>query len=334
MTPQLKGAGMPKRNVMAVWIAATAVVWCVRAEGRSDEQAVPQTQHPVERIGKLVHPPIRECSGIARSTRYEGVWWVHNDSGDEPRIFAVDAKGQAIMPAWRKNQFYVNQANPEARKEPWPGMRIGLAVNIDWEDITLHGNKLYIADTGNNGNARRDLGIYVLSEPNPRATEVTRAMTHLPVAYPDQEQFPAKVYEFDCESIFFIDGKLHLLTKHRRGQNFRAITGGTKLYRLNTQFTDKTNTLELLDQYPIDGAPTAAEISPDANELAVLTNRGVWFFHRPDKGDRWLTDGRPSVNRFKNVNVKQAEAICWDSPTQLRITNEQREVFVLTLPEE
>jgi hypothetical protein len=31
------------------------------------------------------HKPIDEMSGIARSRTYEGVYWVHNDSGDRAR---------------------------------------------------------------------------------------------------------------------------------------------------------------------------------------------------------------------------------------------------------
>ena len=39
---------------------------------------------------------IREPSGLARSRRHEGVFWTHNDSGDVPRFFAIDANGNLL----------------------------------------------------------------------------------------------------------------------------------------------------------------------------------------------------------------------------------------------
>jgi hypothetical protein len=287
----------------------------------------------LEPAGRLTHPPIAECSGIVKSDRFEDVWWVHNDSGDAARLFAVDAEGQAIMPGWRKQRFYVNDAEDAAKRKPWPGYKVGLAVNIDWEDLTRRDDRLYIADVGNNGNGRRDLGIYELVEPNPRAIESTRILKHIPVRYPDQTEFPAETFRFDAESLFVIDGKLHLLTKHRRGRDIRAVTGGTKLYRLNTEHANRINELELIDSYRPIAAPTAAELSPDGMTLAVLSGRGVWLFQRPAQGDRWLTAKRPRVIAFEPRTAKQAEALCWDDPTTLRITNEQRDVFVLRLPD-
>ena len=52
-------------------------------------------------------------------------------------------------------------------KPPYPGVRLDGAANFDWEDIAIDGETLYVPDMGNNGNARRDLGVYVLPEPNP-----------------------------------------------------------------------------------------------------------------------------------------------------------------------
>ena len=51
----------------------------------------PTTPRP-ERIGTLEHPEIREASGIAASRRHPGIFWVHNDSGNPPSLFAVRAR--------------------------------------------------------------------------------------------------------------------------------------------------------------------------------------------------------------------------------------------------
>jgi len=54
----------------------------------------------LERIGRVEHPPIDEMSGIVRSRWQENVWWVHNDSGDEPRLFAIDSTGTVHVAPW------------------------------------------------------------------------------------------------------------------------------------------------------------------------------------------------------------------------------------------
>lgn len=41
---------------------------------------------------RLVDPRITESSGLAASLRHPGIVWTHNDSGDRPRLFAVDTE--------------------------------------------------------------------------------------------------------------------------------------------------------------------------------------------------------------------------------------------------
>ena len=42
----------------------------------------------IEQIAEVTHPQLDEMSGIVAST-YKDIYWVHNDSGDRPRIFAI-----------------------------------------------------------------------------------------------------------------------------------------------------------------------------------------------------------------------------------------------------
>lgn len=99
---------------------------------------------------KINYPALQEVSGISRSQRFEDVFWVHNDSGDEPRVFAITLQGDVIYPEFLP--FHGQQPRPG--RSPWPGHDIALAAHYDWEDIASDADWLYIADTGNNGNAR------------------------------------------------------------------------------------------------------------------------------------------------------------------------------------
>ncbi len=46
--------------------------------------------------GILASDAIKETSGIAASRRVDNVWWVHNDSGDTARVFAINTSGQTL----------------------------------------------------------------------------------------------------------------------------------------------------------------------------------------------------------------------------------------------
>jgi len=291
--------------------------------------AVTDDRPAVERIGKLAHAPLREISGIARSEQYPGVYWVHNDGDDEARVFAVDAEGKVVFPPFLAERYHGEKA--VARREPWTGVRIPNASNVDWEDIALADGQIFIADVGNNGNARRDLGIYVLNEPNPYATSATRALRFLPIRYPEQESYPPTgTWFYDSEALFVADGKLYLLTRHRRAGEIFGLENGTRLYRLDTSFTDRENVLTLVDSREDLRAPGAAELSPDGRMLAVLTYRALWVFERPENGDRWLA-GPARRLPLALTRTKQAEAVCWDDATTLRIANEQRQIFRVPL---
>ena len=290
--------------------------------------AVAQDAGGMKKIATVTHPPVDEISGIARSRTHRNVWWVHNDSGDTARLFAIDAEGNQVFGAWLRRTYWAERADKP--KQPWPGFAVHLAANIDWEDIAIADGKIYIAAMGNNGNNRRDLGVYVLNEPDPNGLPQTRILKFLPIRYPDQKRFPAEKWHFDCEALFVSAGKLYFLTKHRVAGKFRSAQLGTKLYRLDTTHTDRENVLTLVEARRDMLMPTAADLSPDGTRLAVTTIRAVWVFEKPEKGDAWLSGKRRGLV-FKPGEAKQCEAVCWDDNETLRLANEQREIYRVRL---
>ncbi len=306
-------------------IALGVFGWFLPTTAKSAQNGI-----PLQPVATVAHPPIDEMSGIARSRTYPDTYWVHNDSGDRARIFAIRLDGSVIVP------LFVSRRDSSTRPEEPPvifeGILIEGASNIDWEDIAMDGDTLYIADMGNNGNARRDLAVYVLKEPNPNETTRTHILQRIPVAYPDQNGFPpSDRWHFDCEAVFVMDGKLYCLTKHRKQGSLNTPETGTNLYRLDTTHSDKVNILTKVDSHPdLGGWATAASLSPDGRTLAVLCQapqQSVWLFERPPQGDRFLSEGKARQIRFRNG--KQCEAIEWIDDHRLVITNEQREIFIL-----
>ena len=86
-----------------------------------------------KRVVKLKNPDLGEVSGMVASRSNPGFFWVHNDSGDEPRIFLIDKELNIKMTCSLEG-----------------------ATNRDWEDIAIGPgsvdgkNYLYIGDIGDN----------------------------------------------------------------------------------------------------------------------------------------------------------------------------------------
>jgi hypothetical protein len=241
---------------------------------------------------------IDESSGIVASRRHGGLYWTHNDSGGAPVIYAVDREGKLVG-------------------EP---VRVLGASNVDWEDIAADGDgNLWIADIGNNLNARTDLCLYVLPEPDPRVVKEARVSRRIDVRYPDQRLFPPPVAEFDAEALFVANGRPYILSKHRG-------SGTTKLYRLDRQSDGLSAPMTLLGTFDIEGMVTAADVSPDGRSLLVLTYTGIWLFEAAS-GDEYLGG---SV-RWLPIRAGQCEGICFDLDGSIVVTNEQRSIFGLSV---
>ena len=253
--------------------------------------------------GNLKFAPIVESSGIVRSRLWPEVLWTHNDSGDSARIFPVKKDGSIISPSWSD--------------QPYEGVILLDAVNVDWEDIAIDkNNNLIIGAFGNNGNARRDLAIYILAEPNPYERYNTRILFKIPFVYPDQKEFPPKKRNFDAEALFYAKDKLYILSKNRADDY-------TKLYRFDSTKTDAVNVLTLISSFNIRNQVTAADANSDGSQIAVLTYRAVWLFESQDDSDDYF-NGRISWLPIKNGKI--CEGICFYDDS-LIISNEQRSLF-------
>ena len=281
-------------------------------------------QELVQEVGDVGHKPLSEISGIVKSTRYENTYWVHNDSGDSARLFAIREDGAVLYPGFVRNKRIGMKDSPDL----WQGLPVFVAANQDWEDITIDGDAIYIADIGNNGNARRDLGVYVVREPNPKAITNARPIQYLPIEYPDQKQYPARQWHFDSESMFIDGGVPYFITKHRQPGKIRDWESGAKLYRLETRYTDKVNKLVQVGSNPHVAVATGADLSPDGQWLAVLCYTDIWLFQRPESGDDWLSSsGFKLPLTFKQTG--QVEAIAWKNNEELLFTNEPGQLFTV-----
>jgi hypothetical protein len=131
---------------------------------------------PLELLGTLDRRRIPEASGIVKSRRYPEIFWVHNDSGNPPLLFAIRRDGRIVR------QFRLE------------------VPNIDWEDIAIddHGH-LYIGDIGNNGGVLPIRVIYRIDEPDPAGTldRPLRALAATFYTFPSGKRFDAEGLVYD-----------------------------------------------------------------------------------------------------------------------------------------
>ncbi|MFQ5602087.1 MAG: hypothetical protein ACE5HS_02320 [bacterium] len=247
-------------------------------------------------VARFENPEIKESSGLVKSRQFKNVFWTHNDSGNDSRIFATTQTGEFIG-----------------------NIRIEDAENIDWEDIAVDDSgHLIIGDFGNNANDRQDLAIYVIEEPDPSKAKVARVSKRIPFSYPDQKQFPnPQNMNFDCEAAFWANGHLYLLTKHR--SNHR-----TKLYRFNQLVDNQKQILSKIGEFEIDGMVTAADVSPNGSRLAILCYEYIYLFEKPKDSDNYLAGPHKKIL----LEGRQSEGICFDG-SDIVFTNEQAEIYRL-----
>jgi hypothetical protein len=103
--------------------------------------------------GSLELAAITETSGVVAAINTPDVLFVHNDSGDSARFFAISLAGAHL------GTFTVTGASAS-----------------DWEDIGSANGKVYLGDIGDNGERRANIKVYRVAEPSIPATPSTVAL--------------------------------------------------------------------------------------------------------------------------------------------------------------
>jgi hypothetical protein len=219
---------------------------------------------PATSLGTVTDSALTEVSGIVESSGTPGVLWVHNDSGDSARVFALDATGKLLTT--------VNLTG---------------AAATDWEDIALGPGPeesvdyLYLADIGDNAYARPSVTVYRVPEPafdpeSAPASLVQAGVAAINLSYPDGAE--------NAETLL-IDpwtGDLYIVSK---------TTGGVStVYRAVAPLsTTSTTTLEVVatltfgqGDLPGSDLTTGGDISRDGNYLGIRTYSHAFVWVRQD----------------------------------------------------
>lgn len=209
-----RGVRNDRLLIAAAALAALGAVQCKResAPAKRERQAAasasaqPVVQAAVEpscprfergsEVGRVESEQLHEASGLVASARSPGVLWSHNDSGDRPRLFAIDRTGRQL------GTFVLGSATAQ----DWEALAIGAGPDAA-------SSYLYVADNGGNIRSRNAVTIYRVAEPlvdrdNAPGDSTIATVGTLVVRYPEGRNH-------DSEAIF-IDPRtaaLYLLTK-------------------------------------------------------------------------------------------------------------------------
>ncbi len=234
---------------------------------------------------------IDEASGLVASRRAPGVLWVHNDSGDAPRLFAIDSHGRLL------GTYYL--AGAQAR---------------DWEDLALGPGPeagvdyLYVGEIGDNLRQYPEALIYRVPEP---AVEVGQAavvdtlhgVAALRFRYPGGPE--------NAETLLSdpLTGDLYVVTKQ---------TDRADVYRIPPPHTPAAPlVLELVARLDLAGfdppqSPNqlivAGDIAPSGRALLMKTYGYVYYWSRSGASASFF-DAAPQ--RVPYVPEPQGEALAW-----------------------
>jgi len=231
---------------------------------------------PLERLGQLDAKLVPEASGIVKSRRHPGIFWVHNDSGNAPLLFAIRSNGRVVR------QFRLE------------------IPNIDWEDIAIDDRgHLYIGDIGNNLGALPMRAIYRIDEPDP---DLPRERTVAATAV--SRYAVPRGNRFDAESLEYDNGIAIVIAKYADGREAEIFSVPFDPPAPLAQPAPPRS----LGKLPGFTEPaTGSDLNADRTLLAVCSSRITRVYRRDDVKKH---DWQPlSEVRYPS---EQIEGVCWD----------------------
>lgn len=231
-----------------------------------------------------------ELSGIAASMLHPSVLYVHNDSGDSSRFFAIDTGGRVLSTCYFKG---------DPKLAP-------LGVK-DCEDICLSagpgtGSYLYMGDIGDNDAERKSITIYRIKEPS----SLTSSKQQLD-ADPLYLRYPDKAHDAETLMADTVDKLLYIVTKR---EDSVLVYTTPLLYKPND-----SRTLTFRTKLFFEGAGqakwiTAGDISIGGDQVLLKSYTKVYYWRR-NKGEAVWQAMQRKPTELPYLLEPQGEAICF-----------------------
>jgi len=234
-------------------------------------------------IGTNQSASITEASGIVASRLNPNVLWVHNDSGDSARLFAINPAGAL------HGTFNLTGASA-----------------TDWEDIAIAPNptsgvcELYAGDIGDNSAVRANISVYRVPEPaiNTNTFGISSNLAgaqRLTFVYSDGAR-DAEVLLVDP-----LSGDIIVVTKR---------TTPSRVYRCAyPQSTNGTNTLVYEGDLTM-GWVVGGDIAPSGRQILIKDYSAVYYYARTS-GQSVASALAVSPASVPYTSEPQGEAVGW-----------------------
>ena len=245
-------------------------------------------------IGTIKNSSITESSGLVASRSTRGAYWTHNDSGDGPFIYALNAQGVS------RGVFRVTGAKAQ-----------------DWEDMSIGPGPqagksyLYIGDIGDNNAARSEIVVYRVAEPalSAETTKLTKARPGkteaadaIRLRYPDGR--------FDAETLIVhpVSGNIYIVTKVPLVDP--VVYEAAAPFSLNNVITMR-RIGEVRVPSLFGGVLTGGSISPDGRRVAFCDYFQGYELLLPAKSSDFNEIWKQRMTGFDLGKRKQGEAIAY-----------------------
>ena len=275
------------------------------ALSRSNTPAERITYLPARELAKLTNKDIDESSGLTAGRRNKGVLWTHNDSGDSPRLFAINYAGADLAT--------VTLTGAGAR---------------DWEDIcsfTINRKSfLMLGDFGDNGETRLDCRLYVVAEPLLNTARRGAKLTARPAMTID---FAYQDGPRNCESVGVdtTTRTIYLVSK-QFGAKCKVYT-----MPLPNRSPGKPLVAKAIATLSIP-TTTAMDISADGLRAVVLTYGQAYEYVR-GKDETWAAGFSRAPRMIRIPARRQGESICYGTAGRsLYLTSEKLPTPLIQIP--
>lgn len=187
-------------------------------------------------VSNSLSDKINEQSGMIW---YKNLFWVNNDSGGEPILYAYNVQGDV------KKEVEITNVN-----------------NVDWEALADDQEYFYIGDFGNNYGNRTNLRVLRLAKADIETSNQVE-VDEIGIRWADQDDFSMRKHnhDFDCEAFLSYGDSLYYFTKN--WANYK-----TRMYCSSKKMEDKK--LKAKDGFNVDMLVTGADISSDGKILALI----------------------------------------------------------------
>ncbi len=249
-----------------------------------------QTAAQRQITGRLSAPVLNEVSGVAVSQLHQNILYVHNDSGDSSRFFAINTEGKLITTYYFKAKLN------------------GFAGVLDCEDIAVGAGPekgqsyIYLADIGDNFKWRSQVQVYRFKEPALQPTADTLTAAVLNLTYPDGKH--------DAETIL-VDplGKL-LYIISKREDSVGVFSCALNFKNKDNAVLQQHGKLHFDNKGKINWIVSGA-ISADGTQVLLKSLTHVYYWKRQGNEPIYTTLQRNPVIQTAFVSHGQEEGIAF-----------------------